>query len=429
MSRDPAENLVRVPAARAGAPLASETAEAIEIVVRALRPGIVAERTIKDADTVTLRHGIVPAEGSGQIAVQLRYHKRATQEASTQKPTWNLNQEMKEREWELSLGEKPAVWLSDGDRVLPLRVVPPKTKGPDFPVDLYTVVWTPATPQWFCLEPANPKPIWDEWIARCSHGSALTLGVRITRPPSPGTSMVFEQELRVPLTLCRASHSLTPLRPVFVQFEDPEYNRRLSSTPQQDYDTARIRVFAVDRQEYDPQAEVVYAFRGQDEKEICYLELWRHSRDGSEQPLLPAAGSLLRLAVPASKIQRINLAHQPLVAGDTLHLKLFEEQSTTSKKDALIETTVPIVATPVIPAPGAAYTLLRRSSTTAVRAVRHARGPTASRIDLLDPEDLFKSLVRRRAIFQWLSHLPFTIEAPHAVLKTSSFGHTHVPEL
>ena len=62
---------------------------------------------------------------------------------------------------------------------------------------------------------------------------------------------------------------------------------------------------------------------------------------------------------------------------------------------------VPIVAKPVIPVPEAGYALLRKNPDSLVECVRFAFSPAASQIELVDPNDLHRQTVRRRAKFLW----------------------------
>jgi hypothetical protein len=97
----------------------------------------------------------------------------------------------------------------------------------------------------------------------------------------------------------------------------------------------------------------------------------------------------------------------------------------------LVSLTADIVADPVVPAVEAAFALLRRhsiASKSSVACARFAWSPAASRIELLNPDDLLnRETVRRRAIFQWTDVVRKTRDYTYAVQKIMPGGSTHVP--
>jgi hypothetical protein len=99
---------------------------------------------------------------------------------------------------------------------------------------------------------------------------------------------------------------------------------------------------------------------------------------------------------------------QRLSPGDRVELSLIGKISATGippikELTELASTTIQIVAQPVTPPPEAAYGLLRSlaADSDVVECVRFAWGPSAEKIEIVDPEDLLKETVRRRATFLW----------------------------
>ena len=90
-----------------------------------------------------------------------------------------------------------------------------------------------------------------------------------------------------------------------------------------------------------------------------------------------------------------------------------------------------IVRESVTPVTSSAYGLLRWQEGTigsAVECVRFAWGPEASRIELVNPEDLRTEIVRRRAVFQWTDTIrPGTVQG-YAIQKIAPNGSTHFPD-
>ena len=87
-----------------------------------------------------------------------------------------------------------------------------------------------------------------------------------------------------------------------------------------------------------------------------------------------------------------------------------------------------IVADPVIPVPEAGYALLRRqiqNGQLQVECARFAWGPNASRIELVDANDLRREVVRRRAVFQWQDATRPNTVLGYAIQKLTMGGSTH----
>jgi hypothetical protein len=98
--------------------------------------------------------------------------------------------------------------------------------------------------------------------------------------------------------------------------------------------------------------------------------------------------------------------------------------------ELLVQIDVDIVADPVIPAPEAAYALLRQQTLGGMEQVectRFASGPNASRIELIAKDDLLVGVVRRRAVFQWRDVARTDTATGYAVQKIVTNGATHIP--
>jgi hypothetical protein len=130
-----------------------------------------------------------------------------------------------------------------------------------------------------------------------------------------------------------------------------------------------------------------------------------------------------------------------LSRGDRIELtllgKIFDDTIPVSS-DFEVSTTVQVVAQPVTPPPEAAYALIRRLSddpAAPVECVRFAWGPSAEKIELVDPSDLLRQSVRRRATFLWRDAIRPTgvvndsgaFAAKYAVQKLFANGSTLVP--
>jgi hypothetical protein len=254
----------------------------------------------------------------------------------------------------------------------------------------------------------------------------------------------FRQSLSFALRIIDEARLPLPLVPHFIYFEDPEYNRRLSSPAAAASGTLKENgnlhtiTLAADRREYNPDSRLALRYDWDDDKTTgrgAGLTFNRIGADGIARELEvkgPEAEQLGNL--PPGKLIQLSLLNlhqagemvrwQP---GDTLQLKL-SVQSNGIPNAAEIYLAVNIVATPVIPVPDAAYALLRwQHEETQVECVRFAWQPNASRIELICPEDLRTEVVRRRAVFQWRDSVrPKTLNG-YAIQKIAMNGSTHFP--
>jgi hypothetical protein len=148
-------------------------------------------------------------------------------------------------------------------------------------------------------------------------------------------------------------------------------------------------------------------------------------------PLLrPRAGVLLELRLADLRDPQRALA---LITGETLELRLVLDGAAARGAGATdVVLTLDIVEAHVIPVPRAGYALLRRqqgSSGAEVECARFAWSPSATRIDLIAPDDLRLGVVRRRAVFLWQDTVRTGTLLAHAIQKITLTGSTHVPDL
>jgi hypothetical protein len=158
---------------------------------------------------------------------------------------------------------------------------------------------------------------------------------------------------------------------------------------------------------------------------------WKYSPPNNPSNTLPA---------PADQdlvtIQRNASPNDPLSPGETLILKLglTGPAPTPALKITIgggsLSLNLPIVAERVNPVPEAGYALLRANPDKSVECVRFAFSPEASRIELIDPNDLRGQNVRRRAVFLWKDTFRVNPDGlySYAIQKITTGGSTHFPD-
>jgi hypothetical protein len=279
------------------------------------------------------------------------------------------------------------------------------------------------------------------FLSGLPHGAEVAAHANVTRTLPPGATRIhgYKQRLRFPLRVARADELALPLRPVFVQFEDPEYNRRLASLAARSTriltrnDTRFELTLATDRREYNaaswlfvvhfsnlaPDALAALAPDLVDARlDVTWIDSSGAKRPFRSIPML-VLNQLAALDLSVLSAQYAST----FSPGDSLTLEL---KVGPSDRRLSIPLRVDIVAKPVIPAPEAGYALLRRQSA-AVECARFAWGPQASRVELLNPDDLKREIVRRRAVFQWTDSTRSNREVNYAVQKIAASGATHFP--
>lgn len=290
------------------------------------------------------------------------------------------------------------------------------------------------------------------WLATRAPGAAPVLRVRVM--PRSSTDG-FAQTLALAMRVMETDALPLPLQPRFLQFEDPEYNRRLASATARRLqnvpvraggrEVLRVLALSADRKTYNPGSPLALRFDWDAPSFSAggSLVLKRVDANGVETPLaLPEPAGAFRDVAPGTLVQvRLSalptaLGRPALAPGDTLALELTVPAgagtaavSVIEKVEARLE--VEIVAEPVQPVPEAAYGLLRRQAGAEgeeVECVRFAWSPEPARVELVDAEDLRGELVRRRAVFRWTDTVRHGIHEAYAVQKITQTGSTHFPD-
>jgi hypothetical protein len=285
-------------------------------------------------------------------------------------------------------------------------------------------------------------------------GSKLAAVIEVERSDAADG---FMQTLSFPLVAIGSGAASLPLAPVFVHFEDPEYNRRLASAPKRATRLTATRdgaepavhvvTLAADRAEYDPSCVVSLRYDWDDDvrppHEATRLELRRIDANNIPHPLRLRGGATLQ--PEPGKLLQISLldVEDPgrsvaLLPGETLELALTLLRAAPDGTlqrvvdDLTVVLALTVISDPVIPAPEAGYALLRRQQGAAgveVECARFAWSPAAARVELVAPDDLRTGVVRRRAVFHWRDTVRVHSSASHAVQKLTMSGSTHFPVL
>ncbi|MEM8486172.1 MAG: LamG domain-containing protein [Bacteroidota bacterium] len=289
-------------------------------------------------------------------------------------------------------------------------------------------------------------------------GGVLTA---IARLGHPAYTDDYYQTMPFPMHRIDESKFRLPLRPYYVQFEDPEYNRRLSSAATQGTRNMKINVtkpdgeienerstvtFATDRKAYNPDSLLSLRFDwGQNFVSKGFLKVEKIEAGGGNPILLyltdqDSGAKNAEFELAAGKLKQIQLnalaqetTPAALTTGITLQLTLrvteIQETDVSLFEEQVVVLNVDIVEEAIIPKPEAAYGLLRAidESASAVECARFAWGPEANRIDLVCPDDLRTGIVRRRAVFNWTDTVRPNPFKGYALQKITQTGATHFP--
>ena len=365
--------------------------------------------SLTDQGARSIRGGAIPGDWDGSLRFQAVGHG------------------MNPRDW---FAVSPPAQLSDGSNTFTFRLQAgtdpnPLVFNPDKAADLST------------------------WLQTRLHGAEafVTLSVGNDGVVGAGDHVGgFQQTLTFPLRVARDQGVLAlPYRPSFFLFEDPEYNRRLASTAAQastivtipdDAGAGKTTVnltLAADRHEYNATGAIHYIFyvdpprtRAAGAPITGDIQFSRIDAKGLKTDLLlvPAL-PVDTLADPGVQDLLAVAKGQTMVPGDTLILSL----TVNLPGKPGIQLGVSIVAEPVIPVPDAAYALLRRNPDASVECVQFAFSPEATRVELVDPDDLRRQIVRRRAVFRWRDTVRIGRTSTYAIQKTTATGSTHFPDL
>lgn len=287
-------------------------------------------------------------------------------------------------------------------------------------------------------------------IFAATHGELLRFELRVkvddAYPP---------QTAELPIRRVHSNEIPEPLSPVFCRFEDPEYNRRLSTPSTKSFKQIRLRVgtsntatvsLALDRREYNPTTVFFVAIQVASDAGLnstFEVELLKIDPNGIVAKISPSSNKLLvdvnsatsalldiRFGAGTEVWSGVSLSLKNLLnPGDRLVVRI---TPTSGLIGDSVECTVQIVADPVSPPPEAAYALLRREENTEnapVGCTRFAWSPTAAKMDLVDPRDLFRDSVRRRAVFVWQDTIRSSRRPQYAIQKILPNGSTLIPKL
>jgi hypothetical protein len=250
----------------------------------------------------------------------------------------------------------------------------------------------------------------------------------------------YKQQLKFPLRVSRAGAVPSPLMPVFALFEDPEYNRCLLSETLRAQgmlvlaSAVQLRVtLVVDRREYNPTSRgyAIFSIAQPPAGALVLPSLHIVTSIVGKDRLPHRFDSGLNPSPVDNTIYEFSIGGhgQP---GETLPVQLVIPSNDAQTPDTVIASLeAHLVAQPVVPAVEAAFALLRHqqiASGSAVACVRFAWSPAASRIELLNPDDLLnRETVRRRAIFHWTDIARKTKDYAYRVQKIMAGGPTYVP--
>lgn len=298
-------------------------------------------------------------------------------------------------------------------------------------------------------------------LALLAAGSTLSIQARVKpKPDANGLDDGFQQSLSFALRLTSDRTLPLPLRPQFLQFEDPEYNRQLASPTA--HSSTQITVpspggltklislrLATDRREYNPDSLLTWRYDWADTEPSPASNL------GQIDAVFPARALQIKrirkggealLSLPSSSPTNLNtgvvyqlslsqltqsdrgatpVASAVLQPNDILQLtlQLFQDEDATQLSHVLV-LAVNIVANPVQPVPNAAYGLLRQNLDGSVECVRFAWGVIPDRVDLVNPNDLKTEIVRRRALFRWSDTKRPQHNVKYGVQKITQTGST-----
>jgi hypothetical protein len=309
----------------------------------------------------------------------------------------------------------------------------------------------------------NPVDL-KKWLLSKAHGDAAF--VRVIAGMDSAQIKNFRQTLTFAARIIQDQGTAAlPYEPRFALFEDPEYSRRLASEPERASAIVSVPgagnvsatvTLAVDRGEYNATGLIHYLFTLEPLDRLPpgtatggKLQFTRISPAGGAEdlgkppfnlkPVSLAVNSLADLTVDPTfqdllRLNNVLLLHDrpPLTPGDSLVLSLtLDLQPAAPTPPPAVTLTVPVVKDPVIPAPQAGFALLRKNPDRSVECARFAFSPAATRIELVDPDDILKDSVRRRATFQWRD----TVRVPtdgiyvYAIQKVTTGGSTHFPDV
>ena len=225
------------------------------------------------------------------------------------------------------------------------------------------------------------------------------------------------------------------MQPKFIRFEDPDYNAALATEAASSVTirAGREYVVAADRSTYTSTSPVVLGVQGpaigpEETLPMPQLHIAHLSANGAyrELGILTTGPHNLWIGTMTELAEQFGFAP---AAGDQLIASVAIGQPIASLA-------LRIVRTDQTPAPTSAYALLRRGrqspagGSTPVACVRYGANPPADSVEFVDPSDVFRGVVRRRAVFRWIDVVRADQrQVLYAIQKIDARGSTHVPEI
>jgi hypothetical protein len=291
-------------------------------------------------------------------------------------------------------------------------------------------------------------------IGETPNGEALNVVVEVTHSTSgsAGPQRIERRVVALPLVVAPAPELPLIVEPRFCRFEDPEYNRRISTAVASTrFDKLSVTVgnesvrdprlvISRDRAMYVPGAPMVVGvwFQGeatQPSAQLAASVKWGPpDNEQSVEIELEDAG----LTDVTRAVASVTLPAD--IAPDTpVRIVVAGAGTTTITADDSIELSarIVIVEEQEQPATTAAYALLRRNPDGSVSCPRYALRPTATRTELVDRLDVFGDIMRYRAEFHWIDTVRARLgrirqtaddgSPSYEVQKISANGETHIP--
>ncbi len=351
--------------------------------------------------------------------------------------------------------DDPAAGTITRDRTEPIRLTA-RHIGPGSGTNVWTIDAPSLEDTVTVTDADNPRrqetievPV-DEWLQSLLRGTPVGSEVRlrldITHDEGGG-----EERRTVELPLTVAAGDDLPLLsvPRFCRFEDPEYNRRISTGvaktvvdgvtlttggPETGTTVQGCRVIlSRDRTAHVPGATAFIGIEilAPDGNAVPNdVDVTARLLVGPDEP--PAVTDLGLETVAAADGARwmceIELA-SVLNADSEVRLEVTAGANTAlTGSDGSTSFVAPftLVESQEPPSTTAAYALLRRDGET-VSCPRYALGPPAARIELVDRQDVFTEIMRYRAEFHWTDIVRAGTRPRYEMQKVSHLGETHVP--
>jgi hypothetical protein len=280
----------------------------------------------------------------------------------------------------------------------------------------------------------DPRAALRQAVAQASPDEPIFAEARVAPSAAAGA---YVQTLTFPLLAVRLLGTPLPLEPVFAHFEDPEYNRRLTSTTKrasvdvrEDSSTTLFTAtLSSDREQYNPDSTVVVRYDFNGPAGGAQLFFSRLDASGIPKPLVLRSNTEISVDSGAVTVFALSELRESLAEGAQRAvftpgqaLRVEVKLSTGGETELVL----PIVNEPVVPRPQAAYALLSRTTDEhTVQCARFAWGPAPLRIELVNAEDLKTDVVRRRAVFHLTDIVRKGSVGSYTLQKISPSGAMH----